>query len=49
MQVIDFYIDDARSAERAEIIKLVQKNDAASTELLQGYIREAQSMSILGY
>lgn len=42
-QVVDFYLDDARAAERTEIIKLVNQNDPKSDELLRGYMREAQS------
>lgn len=43
MHTVDFYLDDARAQERAEIIRLVKKDDAQSTELLQGYVREALS------
>lgn len=43
VQVVDFYLDDARSKERAELIDLVRRDDAQSIELLHGYIREAQS------
>ncbi|KAL4246542.1 hypothetical protein ABKN59_008749 [Abortiporus biennis] len=42
VQVIDFYLDDARAAERAEIIRLCGLNDDASHELLMGYAREGQ-------
>ncbi|KAL4246560.1 hypothetical protein ABKN59_008750 [Abortiporus biennis] len=42
VQVIDFYLDDARAAERAEIIRLSSLNDDASHELLMGYVREGQ-------
>ncbi|KAI0783170.1 heme peroxidase [Abortiporus biennis] len=42
VQVIDFYLDDARAAERAEITRLCGLNDAASHELLMGYAREGQ-------
>ncbi|KAF4571708.1 hypothetical protein EYR40_008225 [Pleurotus pulmonarius] len=41
VHTVDFYLDDARAKERAEIIRLVKKDDAQSTELLQGYVREA--------
>ncbi|KAI0079537.1 heme peroxidase [Panus rudis PR-1116 ss-1] len=44
-QVVDFYLDDARAAERAEISKLVHRNDAEATELLHGYIREGQRLA----
>lgn len=42
-QVVDFYLDDKYAKERAEIIKLVQKDDAASMDLIVGYVKEAQS------
>ena len=43
-QVIDFYLDDARAAERAEIVKLANRpsNDAEAKKLLLGYVLEAQ-------
>lgn len=41
MHVIDFYLDDARQHERAQILKLVHLNDEKSTDLLRGYVREA--------
>ena len=44
-QIVDFYMDDARAAERAEIQRLVHKTDKASAELLRGYVREAQRES----
>ncbi|KAI0789558.1 heme peroxidase [Abortiporus biennis] len=40
--VLDFYLDDARAAERAEIIRLSKLGDPASHELLMGYVREGQ-------
>ncbi len=40
-------MDDKYAKERAEIIDLSAKDDEASTELLNGYIREAMSSSIL--
>ena len=43
MNVIDFYLDSAREKERLEIIGLAQTNDKKTTELLQGYVREAMS------
>jgi linoleate 10R-lipoxygenase len=43
VNVIDFYLDDAREKERLEIIRLSQTNDKESTELLHGYVREAMS------
>ncbi|KAL0959662.1 hypothetical protein HGRIS_011364 [Hohenbuehelia grisea] len=39
--VVSFYLDDARSKERAAITQLSQNTDPQSTELLQGYVREA--------
>lgn len=48
VHVVDFYLDDARTKERNEIVRLAQKDDAQSTELLQGYVREAMSGSSVG-
>ncbi|KAJ6481195.1 heme peroxidase [Mycena vulgaris] len=45
VQVLDFYLDDARQAERLEILKLVHKDDSASTETLRGYVREAMRLN----
>lgn len=42
---MDFYLDDARAAERADIISLSKKNDPTSVEKLRGYVREGQSKS----
>ncbi|KAI0081382.1 heme peroxidase [Panus rudis PR-1116 ss-1] len=44
-QVVDFYLDDERAPERAEIIALIDKTDADSAELLRGYVREAQRLN----
>ncbi|KAH8099451.1 heme peroxidase [Cristinia sonorae] len=44
-QVVDFYLDDERAAERADIISLCRKNDAASLEKLRGYVREGQRLN----
>ena len=44
VHVVDFYLDDARAKERAEIVKLVDVGDEKSTELLRGYVREAMRM-----
>lgn len=41
--IVDFYLDDDRAKERAEIIKLSQRDDPESLKLLMGYVREAQS------
>lgn len=43
VNVVDFYLDDAHAAERAQIVKLVNMNDQKSTDLLRGYVREAMS------
>ena len=42
-QVVDFYLDDERAAERVDIISLSKKSDPASMERLRGYVREGQS------
>ena len=42
-QVVDFYLDEARAKELAEIKVLITKTDEASKERLRGYVREAQS------
>ncbi|GJE97837.1 heme peroxidase [Phanerochaete sordida] len=46
-QIVDFYMDDARSKERAEIVRLAQADskDPQQQALLLGYIREAQRLS----
>ncbi|KAF9477868.1 heme peroxidase [Pholiota conissans] len=41
VHVVDFYLDDERAKERAQIIKLVNMNDQKSNELLRGYVCEA--------
>ncbi|KAI0071441.1 heme peroxidase [Panus rudis PR-1116 ss-1] len=43
--VVDFYLDDERARERAEIISLVDKTDETSKELLRGYAREAERLN----
>lgn len=45
VQIVDFYMDDERAAERAEIVKLAQADGQTQEEknLLLGYVREAQS------
>ncbi|KAJ7133385.1 heme peroxidase [Mycena epipterygia] len=45
VHVIDFYLDDAREQERSEILKLVQSDDAKSTNLLRGYVREGMRLN----
>lgn len=47
VQVVDFYLDDSRAEERAQIVKLVHRDDDEALSLLQGYIREAQSKFFL--
>jgi hypothetical protein len=44
VQVIDFYLDDARKTERDDIVKLVNLNDDSSTARLRGYVREAMRL-----
>jgi linoleate 10R-lipoxygenase len=46
-QVVDFYMDDARAKERAEIVRLANEDssDPAQKALLLGYVREGQSES----
>jgi linoleate 10R-lipoxygenase len=46
-QVIDFYLDDDRTVERAEIIKLVKRprDDKDAERKLIGYIKEAQRLA----
>jgi hypothetical protein len=47
-QIVDFYLDDARAKERAEIVKLVRTtaegNEEANQRLI-GYIKEAQRLA----
>nr|GAT46932.1 heme peroxidase [Mycena chlorophos] len=45
VHVVDFYLDDRHSAERAKIIALIREEDPKSTELLHGYIREAMRLN----
>ncbi|KAJ7079447.1 heme peroxidase [Mycena belliarum] len=45
VHVIDFYLDDARDKERAEILKLVHSEDAKSVALLRGYVREGMRLN----
>ncbi|KAJ7058676.1 heme peroxidase [Mycena amicta] len=45
IHVIDLYLDDEHAAERAHILQLVQRDDAESTELLYGYVREAMRLN----
>ncbi|KAG5648767.1 hypothetical protein DXG03_000115 [Asterophora parasitica] len=44
VNVINFYLDDARAKERQHIIELAKKNDAASAALLRGYVSEAMRL-----
>ena len=45
IQAIDFYMDEKRTQERAEIIRLsnLEFPSAKDNDRLMGYIREAQS------
>jgi len=43
-KVIDFYFDDERAKERAQIIELVKKNDKATDDLLLRYVYEAMRL-----
>ncbi|KAF9257706.1 heme peroxidase [Marasmius fiardii PR-910] len=45
VQVIDFYFDDERAAERAQVISLSKATDATSTATLRGYVREAMRLN----
>ncbi|TBU62473.1 heme peroxidase [Dichomitus squalens] len=44
-QIVDFYLDADRATELAEVVKLSKAQDAASHELLKGYVREAQRLN----
>ena len=44
-EIVDFYLGADRATERAEVVRLAKTTDAASRELLKGYIREAQRTS----
>ena len=48
-QIVDFYMDDERAAERAEIVKLANADsqDPEQKKLLLGYVREGQSMLLI--
>ena len=41
VNVIDFYLDDARAAERKHIAELVHSTDSSAEVLLRGYVCEA--------
>src|SRR6266581_3120529 len=45
INVVDFYLDDARKEERDHIVQLVKYNDADSDALLLGYVSEAMRAS----
>jgi hypothetical protein len=38
---VDFYLSEEHERERVEILRLVTQEEAASEELLLGYVREA--------
>jgi hypothetical protein len=42
---VDFYLDNEREKQRMEILRLVQHDDPASSELLLGYAREAMRLN----
>lgn len=44
-QVVDFYLDESREKERADIVALCNRDDADAKELLKGYVREAMRMN----
>jgi len=44
VQVVDFYLDDARTKEREHIVQLVRAKDLDSTALLRGYVCEAMRL-----
>uniref|UniRef100_A0A8H8CDX0 Heme peroxidase n=1 Tax=Psilocybe cubensis TaxID=181762 RepID=A0A8H8CDX0_PSICU len=44
VNVIDFYLDDKRKAEREHIVQLVKRNDKESAALLLGYVSEAMRL-----
>jgi len=44
VHVIDFYLDEARKDHYDNIVKLSKSNDAASAELLRGYVCEAMRL-----
>jgi len=45
VHVIDFYMDESRNKERAELSKLARSKDATSDNLLRGYVREAMRLN----
>ncbi|KAF9257871.1 heme peroxidase [Marasmius fiardii PR-910] len=45
VHVIDFYFDDQRAAERAQIVSLAKATDATSLGNLRGYVREAMRLN----
>ena len=45
VQVVDFYLDDARTPERATLVEVCKGRDAKSLELLRGYSREGMRLS----
>ncbi|KAG7449917.1 heme peroxidase [Guyanagaster necrorhizus] len=44
-QIVDFYLDDSRAAERTALIAVCKRDDAKSSELLKGYVREAMRLN----
>lgn len=47
--MVNFYLDDDRSKERENISVLTQSDDRQSEAQLEGYVREALSMSNARY
>lgn len=43
--IVDFYLDDERAYERAEIIQLAKRDDAEAKRLIAGYVREGQRLN----
>ncbi|THV00227.1 heme peroxidase [Dendrothele bispora CBS 962.96] len=45
VHVVDFYMDDERSSERAKIISLASRSDLGAFETLCGYVREGMRLN----
>jgi linoleate 10R-lipoxygenase len=46
VNIVDFYLDDMRVAERKYIIELADSTDLAANVLLRGYVCEAMRTSV---
>ncbi|KAH8111877.1 heme peroxidase [Phellopilus nigrolimitatus] len=44
-QVVDFYLDDSRAAERAQLVAACARDDKKGAELLRGYVREGMRLN----